>query len=285
MTFEGGMLLLLAYMFTVPLLLVIARLVGWLTGTKSKPVWLVMALAVTFPLALTLWLDFGGVIRPVRVVDKTEVVKLDYKGSWTRSITVGAEYDDPRETIPVRFSLGCDPQTFDALQVGQTVEVRMLEFGEVFKFARLNNRSTLSALTGLFPREPRGPWRAATAVVRDVRHITEHRGRRHRSPLRWPYDVVELVYTPEGRSEPVIAVDRVEAASVPALSEGSHVKILWPADDPREARIAGARPGAPLANWLYDFGETLAIVGVLIALVIAWETFRRRRKKRRALPG
>lgn len=87
--------------------------------------------------------------------------------------------------------------------------------------------------------------------------------------LRWPYDVVQFSFLPDDRQEPVIAVDAVEAGSTPILVVGGRVPIVWPLHDPRSARIAGARPAAPWANWLYDFGEFLLVAAGALALVSA----------------
>jgi hypothetical protein len=285
MTFEGGFIVILGFIFAVPVLLALARLAGWATGTRAKPVWLALAVIVALPVAFMLYLDFGGVVRPVKVLNKTDEVRVDYKGNWNRALNLTVEYDAPGESAPTQLALGCDAQTFDALQIGQSVEVRMLDFGEAFKFARLRDRSTFSALAGLLPREPRGPWREATAAVEHVTHVTHHSGRNSRYDLRWPYDVVQLRFTPAGRAESVVAVDTVEAASAPGLAKGSAVRILWPADDPRSARVAGARPGSFWKNWLYSFAETIAIVGTIIALLSAFGLMRRRKKKRAARAG
>jgi hypothetical protein len=99
-----------------------------------------------------------------------------------------------------------------------------------------------------------------------VTHITEYSYRRSGTQLRWPFDIVQLSF---------------EAASAPGLIKGGSARILWPEDDPRSAKIVGARPGAPWANWFYGLGEILAIGAVVIALfvVIGW---RRRRNKVKA---
>ena len=45
--------------------------------------------------------------------------------------------------------------------------------------------------------------------------------------------------------------------------KGQTVRILWPEDDPRSAKIIGARPGAPWANWFYGISKTSG-VGLLL---------------------
>ena len=253
MNVEGALLLFLGCSFTVPVIYFLTRLVNWIAGRKLIPLWLLIALIVAALVSGSLYLDNAGVVTPVKVVDKKEVINYKGNGSWNRQISLDVEYQPPSELTTAQLTIGCDAATFDGLRVGQTVEARMLEFKQHFKFARLKDRSTFSLITGLIPRSPRGPWRQGAAVVRDVRHVTEYTHRRSpSSQLRWPFDIVQLDFTPEGRTGTVIAVDVVEAASVPGLKNGDSVRITWPEDDPRSAKIVGARPGAPWANWFYD---------------------------------
>ena len=282
MTFEGGFLLAFAFIFGIPLLLLLARFIGWLTGTDAKLIRWVLAAVILLPIAASFYLDTAGPIRPVTVVDKSEIVKINHKGSWNRTRSIQVEYEPPgKENSPTMLWLGSDPETFDALRVGQTLEVRLLDFGEIFKFARLKNRSTFSLITGLIPSQPRGAWQQATAVVRDVRHISEYRVGRSTSglrQLRWPYDVVELSFVPEGREQAVSAVDVIERGSVPELVEENHVQITWPADDPRAARIVGAQPGAPWANWFYVMMNELLVTAAFIGVLLLVLTLVGRRK-------
>lgn len=282
MTFEGGFILIFAFLLGVPVLLVLARLVGWLTGTKTKPVWITLLIALAVPIAVMFYLDAAGTIQPVRITDKRENVSLRSQGQWQRTINITAEYEQPGETLPIQLSMGCDAQTFDELRVGQTVEARILDFGGVFKFARLKHRTALSILTDLFPQTPTGPWQEGIATVESVQHIDKYYARRSHYQYRWPYDVVRLRFQPAGKEQPIVAVDVVESASVPHLAEGQTVKITWPTDDPRSARLLDARPGAPWTNWLYAFGENLVIVALLLLGIIGLSyAFKRRRNRDR----
>jgi len=277
MNFEGGFLLFLGLIFILPVLYLLARLVNWIAGRKLIPLWLPFVLLIAALVLGSLYLDTAGTVTSVKVVDKREIINLGRNGSWDRELSVHVEHLPPDETMPTPLTLGCDAATFDGLRVGQTVEARVLELGRVFKFARLKDRSTFSLVAGLFPRSPHGPWRQATAVVRKVTHVTRYSHRRRDdSPLRWPYDIVQLDFTPDGRSGAVTAVDVVEAASVPGLKDGSTVQITWPEDDPRSAKLVEARPGAPWANWFYDMAEWLV---VFAAFFVLFGIIRRRRKK------
>lgn len=282
MTTEGGIILILAFLLGVPLLLLLARLVGSITGTKTKPVWITLLIVIALPIVVMFYLDVAGTIQPVRITDKRENVSMHSRGQWQRTINISAEYDLPGETLPIQLSMGCDAQTFDELRVGQTVEARILDLGSVFKFARLKHRTAFSMLAGFFPSTPNGPWHEGTATIESVQHIDKYNGRRSHYQYRWPYDVVRLRFQPAGKEQPIVAVDVVESASVPYLAEGQTIKITWPTDDPRSARILDARPGAPWANWFYAFGENLVMVALLLLGIIGLSyVFKRRRNQNR----
>jgi hypothetical protein len=287
---EGGFLLFLGPMFALPVFYLLARLVNWIAGRKLIPLWLPFALFTVALILSSIYLDNAGIVTQVKVKDKRDVISYGKNGKWSRNLSLDVEYQPPEELTTALLTLGCDAASFDGLSVGQTVEARVLEFGQYFKYARLKNRSTFSLVTGLIPQSPRGPWRESTAVVRDVNHITEYslRGRSGASvsQLRWPFNIVQLDFTPEGRTGTVIAVDVVEAASVPGLKNGDSVRITWPEDDPRSAKIVGARPGAPWANWFYALAETMVIYAALVALFILivgiiWRRWRRSLEKAR----
>ncbi len=180
-------------------------------------------------------------------MNKTETHQ---RGNWSRAIHLQVE-SEPTTTDPAtQLLLNCDAQTFDMVQIGQTVEVRRVDWGRIFKFARLTNRSTFSFFKELFPDHPQGPWREAVATVRQVQYgtFTEYHYDGNHSKLRWPYDVVELSFVPLGRTQPVGVVDAIESDSAPGLVEGGQVKILWTEAVPRAARVAGRRPAAPWAT-------------------------------------
>jgi len=278
---EGAFFLFLGPMAVLPVSYLAIFLVNRIVGKRLIPYWLPWVLIAIVIAGGSLYLDNSGVVIPVKVVDKTENIHYRRNGNWDRTLSVQTEYHPPGEITPSTIQLGCDAETFDKLQIGQTVESHMLEIGEVIKFARLKDRSTFSLITGLFPRNPSGPWREATAMISEVRHIDKYTHRRGPdTELAWPYDIVQLSFTPEGRNRPVIAVDLVETASAPGLTKGGTVRILWAEDDPRTARIMGTRPGAPWANWIYGFAETIAIYAIVIALFLLLAFIWRRRKKK-----
>jgi hypothetical protein len=284
MTFESGIFLFLGLLFIPPALFWLSRLVNWVAGRKIIPLWLLVTLIVAALVGASLYLDTAGAITPVKVVEKSDTINLGRNGSWNRNLSARVEYQSPGEIIPTSLWLGCNARTFDALHVGQTVEARVLDLGQIFKFARLKDRSSFSLIADRFPRSPRGPWRESTATISEVTHVTEYSTRRSSAQLPWPFDIVQLSFTPDGGEQPFIAVDVVESASAPGLVKGGTVRILWPEDDPRSAKIKGARPGSPWANWFYGLGEILAIGAIVIAFFVLIGLMRRRRRAKERTP-
>ena len=268
MNLEFEFLLILGLIFISFAVFILSRLVNWIAGRKLIPFWLLLALIAGAFAGGSLYLNAAGAVTPVKIIDKVEMIDLGKNGSWSRNLMIRGEYSPPGESGSLPITLRCDARTFDSLREGQTVEARVLRSGQILNIASLKDRSVFSHITERFPRAPSGPWREATAVVSDLTHVTEYLDRRGSLQLRWPFDIVQLSFTPEGRDRPVIAVHVVEAASAPDLTKGQTVRILWPEDDPRSARIIGARPGAPWANWFYGKIETLAIGVVLLALFL-----------------
>src|SRR5262249_38682386 len=168
----------------------LSRLVNWIAGRKLIPLWLLVALTVAALAGGSLYLDAAGIITPVKVVGKSDTINLGRNGSWHRNISVLVEYQSPGENIPTPIGLRCDAATFDALRIGQTAEARVLDLGQVFKFARLKDRSTFTLITDSFPRSLRGPWRESTAVIGEVTHVAEYSFRRSITQLPWPFDIV-----------------------------------------------------------------------------------------------
>lgn len=117
--------------------------------------------------------------------------------------------------------------------------------------------------------EPRQPV-PATATVETITTITTIGGiNSSRSmQLQHPYQILRLKYVPSGMDTAVIAIDKVDAGSVPNLQEGQTANIVYDAAHPRIARLqAGTRlfPGQALRTVII----CCAVVIVLIAIVAA----------------
>lgn len=293
---EGAIIFSLGLLVGFGLLVGLFRLINFLAGRSVLPLWLLFVLLIGIWVGGSLYLDTAGTVHQVKVTDKRELIHYSHNfyrtRQWWREFHVQVEQPPGTETPGMPYvTINPDAASFDAMQIGQPVKVRMLALGTLFRFARLADRSTFSLITDviaeLFPPEPRGPWREATATVLQVNKFTEHRSRRRRgagpTPLPWPYQIVRLSYTPPGRTQPLEVMDNIEIASRPDLAEGTTVQITWAEDNPREARIVGARPGRPWANQLYVLGETLAMIAVLAVIILISVMVWRRRKRRRVV--
>jgi hypothetical protein len=96
----------------------------------------------------------------------------------------------------------------------------------------------------LFPRQmpaPAGSTQSARATVAHASTVTRIlEGRRKRGmAISQPYDIVQLSFVPQGRSESVIAVDEIDHDSIPGLAAGEVLPIWYQSDQPRIAQIDG----------------------------------------------
>ena len=132
----------------------------------------------------------------------------------------------------------------------------------------------------LMPRAlpaPVGPLRAAYATVSDVHEITQIL-ETSESPgfdAVQPYQIVEMKLVPEGRAEPVLAVDMIDSGSVPSVVKGAAVPIDYQADNPRIVRIQGARRTYPQKAYLAvlrDGGIYVLVIGGLLGILYLFRT-------------
>lgn len=83
-----------------------------------------------------------------------------------------------------------------------------------------------------------------------------------------PVDVVGVEFVPEGRTESVVAVDLIDAGSLPGLKKGSPVGIAYESRSPRTAYIENAKRtfvGRNLAGAAEQGAVYLLVVGGLLA--------------------
>lgn len=117
--------------------------------------------------------------------------------------------------------------------------------------------------TSLF--EP-GAHATATAHVRSIERITVNPGTTESpsEPLIRPLHRVQLVFTPAGNVDTVVAIDDIDENSVAGLVEGQEVTVTYWETNPRSAHIVAATRNHRYLNWLMiprDFA--------LIALIFA----------------
>jgi hypothetical protein len=131
------------------------------------------------------------------------------------------------------------------------------------------------------PLEP--PVLTTTADVRDVRDVTRSFADMDSSvPAPQPWNLVELHFLPEGRSQEVVAVDGVDMGSVAGLQKGARLPVTYSARDPRDARLAGARTyrwreWQELGEWIV---ATVVVFGAFILLQKAAGAWWRRLTRR-----
>lgn len=131
-----------------------------------------------------------------------------------------------------------------------------------------------------FPRAtpaPRTSVRHATAHVQSISHIDAlFDGQRSRGlDANQPIDVVAFEFLPEGRTDPVVAVDLIDRGSVPVQVE-SAVAIDYEANSPRTAYLAAATRTFPARNFQGAVVQCALVLGVLLTALLIIEWIRRR---------
>jgi hypothetical protein len=118
-----------------------------------------------------------------------------------------------------------------------------------------------------------GPHAESKAVVRNVRVVDRIWASSSSSgessggqPIRYPFQMIDVEFTPQGAAEAIHALDRVDLGSLPGLKEGIVVPVTYSRAAPRSARIAGGTREFgrhALVYFLeltYGIGAALAIV-------------------------
>ena len=144
----------------------------------------------------------------------------------------------------------------------------------------------LSGIAGLFssisnwPEPPPADLTAGSATVQNIRRVDVILESRRHSDTEaiQPYDIVELSFVPAGRTDPVVAVDMLDAGSVPNLAVEATVPIRYSAQNPRWAQIDGGSRTFYWKNLLFIVAIVLGLLGIV---AISW-LFNRRRRQRRA---
>lgn len=150
----------------------------------------------------------------------------------------------------------------------------------------------LAALLGLYmvggglyvgsgwpPPAPGGPRDTAVATVRNALRVDRVWGGQNSTPedAVQPYDIVELEFVPSGAAGPVVAVDLVDAGSVPGLAKGARLPVHYSVENHRWAQLdAAAR------TYYWKNMRTFGIIAVIIvvALLVGWIATRRRAARR-----
>lgn len=73
-----------------------------------------------------------------------------------------------------------------------------------------------------------------------------------------PFQMVDPVFRPEGASDSMYVLDRVDPSRVAGLRERGTVQILYSSADPAIARMVGGTPTYPRSNLIYLLGLLMA---------------------------
>jgi hypothetical protein len=134
---------------------------------------------------------------------------------------------------------------------------------------------SLQALGQLALMLPMGGHQIETeATVRSVSLYTKTRSSEqddNPTTLIQPFDLVEVEFVPQGRAEPVVALDRIDTESYP-LELGGTVPIVYRTDRPRQIQLA---VGSHTYLWKNP-AASLALLGGM--LFIGFIVFRRGRR-------
>jgi len=121
---------------------------------------------------------------------------------------------------------------------------------------------------------PAGPTRQADAIVRRI-HLVDKiwKDDEGGQPIKHPFLMLDLEYTPVGSNEPFHVLDRIDRGSVPGLIENGTVRILYSPADPGAGLIVGATRDysrAILVELLSDtfvYGAAMALLfGVIFVI-------------------
>ncbi len=129
-------------------------------------------------------------------------------------------------------------------------------------------------LVAEFPKPTPTPVRdvkTATGTVKSVEYWKElFRSAQSRSSIGWtadqPIAVVGVEFVPEGRSEPVVAVDLIDEGSVSGLAEHARVSVEYESRTPRLAQLLGARRQFAQKNFrgLLEQGAGMVLVTAVL---------------------
>jgi hypothetical protein len=111
-----------------------------------------------------------------------------------------------------------------------------------------------------------------------VRRVSRSYGfRSHPERLTVPYQIVQLRFVPAGRTDTVLAVDEVDAGSVPKLDFDARLRVRYDPKAPREALLVDARRTFLERNRFHFLFMVLGCVAIGTAMGMTWRLRGRRR--------
>jgi hypothetical protein len=137
-----------------------------------------------------------------------------------------------------------------------------------------------AALLYLFPdHPPRAPTGveasarvAGIATVSESPRVRSHRSRysSHPERLKVPYQVVQLRLVPRGALDSVLAVDEVDAGSIPSLAPGAVLRVRYQPSSPRQAMLVEGTRTFRQRNRFHFLFLVLAVGAIGIAAALTW---------------
>lgn len=123
-----------------------------------------------------------------------------------------------------------------------------------------------------FPRPmpaPSAGLRQGTGQVKSVERITRLFGgsRRRGMVADQPMEAVGVSFVPDGRKEPVLAIDLIDAGSVTGLREKSSVLLSYESASPRTAYIQGATRHFAARNFSGAGVQAIASLAAVIVIL------------------
>jgi hypothetical protein len=124
-----------------------------------------------------------------------------------------------------------------------------------------------------FPRPMPAPTvsvRRGVGQVASIQRIDKlFNGSRSRGVIaEQPVDVLAVQFVPDGRTEPVVAVDLIDRGSLPGLKEGSAVPVRYEAASPRTAWVEGATRTFPQRNLHGAVTDMVVYLGLMAAVLL-----------------
>ena len=118
-------------------------------------------------------------------------------------------------------------------------------------------------LSPLSDEVPRGETKRTTAQVVSVTVATKLGDTEYSTgfPVVQPYQMAVVEFLPSGATNPVRALDRIDAGSFPRLRKGNEVEVIYQAGSPRNVRIAGGRRAYWWKNlfWWWPYAAAVAL--------------------------
>ena len=122
---------------------------------------------------------------------------------------------------------------------------------------------------------PRQDVRTAAGTVKSLERVEwlfrSNHGRGFQAAQ--PIQIVGVQFVPEGRTEPVLAVDLIDAGSIAGLQEHAPVSVDYERGAPRTAYIRGATRKFPGRNLRGIAFELIAVLVLLVAALWAYSIF------------